>query len=460
MAKIVDGMPQPKSHIKTLAKIGYNFNSAISDIIDNSITAESENINIKCPPSDNPYILIIDDGIGMKEDELLSNMRIGCKDPDDDRNLADLGRFGSGMKTASFSQARKLTVISKKKNHEICSARWDIDLIEETNSWCLEKLNQEEINSTPGFSKDLIGEEGTILIWEKLNFLKSNDRLEIESIIDDQISGLINHVSLYFHKFLNKAKFNIYIQGNPIMATDPFMTSFKGYQSGKTELFYVRSAEGRQTCEIKVHTLPHHENLTKEEIRRYGGMDEIYKNQGLYIYRSNRLIVAGGWMGLSRSYQLGKLARVEINVPAGLDKLWSTDVKKSSLQLPNSIKQRLKKLVSIPIEKSKRAYAYRGTKEAANNFWKINENKRENTVRYEVDVSNKELELIRESLPKDKIRSIRDYLINLSKNLPINHIYEKMSTEPKSIKQDDASMFIPSEISEKLKLELEKIWKK
>ena len=102
MAKIVDGMPQPKSHIKTLAKIGYNFNSAISDIIDNSITAEAENINIKCPPSDNPYILIIDDGIGMKEDELLSNMRIGCKDPDDDRNLADLGRFGSGMKTASF----------------------------------------------------------------------------------------------------------------------------------------------------------------------------------------------------------------------------------------------------------------------------------------------------------------------------------------------------------------------
>ena len=81
-------------------------------------------------------------------------------------------------------------------------------------------------------------------------------------------------------------------------------------------------------------------------------------------------------------------------------------------------------------------------------------------MRYEVDVSNKELELIRESLPKDKIRSIRDYLINLSKNLPINHIYEKMSTEPKSIKQDDASMFIPSEISEKLKLELEKIWKK
>ena len=219
------------------------------------------------------------------------------------------------------------------------------------------------------------------------------------------------------------------------------MTTLKGYQCLERVKYLTLKLMRAGTCDIKVHVLPHHENLTKEEIRKYGGMDEIYKNQGLYIYRSNRLIIAGGWMGLSRSYQLGKLARIEINVPSGLDKLWATDVKKSSLQLPNSIRQRLKKLVSIPIKKSTRAYTYRGTKEVANDFWRINENKRENTISYEIDVSNPELEAFK-FISADKISSLRDYLVSLSRNLPINHIYEKMSTEPKSINQNDADTFI------------------
>ena len=148
MPEIVDGMPQPKSHIKTLTKIGYDLNSAISDIIDNSITASAREINIKCPPSDDPYVLISDDGHGMDLQELLENMKIGCKDPDEERELHDLGRFGSGMKTASFSQARKMTVITKKKDSDIAAARWDIDLIEETNSWCLEKLDLKDIETS------------------------------------------------------------------------------------------------------------------------------------------------------------------------------------------------------------------------------------------------------------------------------------------------------------------------
>jgi hypothetical protein len=460
MPEIVDGMPQPKSHIKTLTKIGYDLNSAISDIIDNSITALASEINIKCPPSDNPYVLISDDGHGMDLQELLENMKIGCKDPDDDRELHDLGRFGSGMKTASFSQARKMTVITKKKDADIAAARWDIDLIEETNSWCLEKLDLNDVQDLPGFDKSLLAKQGTIIIWENLHFIKSNDHAELENIIDENMANLIKHISLHFHKFLKKEKFKIKVQGNEVVAIDPFMTSFKGYQSGKSEIFNIKTNQGRLTCEIKVHVLPHHENLTKEEIKQYGGMDEIYKNQGLYIYRSNRLIIAGGWMGLSRSYQLGKLARIEINVPSGLDKLWATDVKKSSLQLPNSIRQRLKKLVTIPIKKSTRAYTYRGTKEVANDFWRINENKRENTISYEIDVSNPELESLRNSLSSEKVSSLRDYLVSLSKNLPINHIYERMSTEPKSINQEDADTFIPEELAEKLKTELELIWRK
>ena len=107
-----DMSPEPKSHIKTLMRIGYDFNSAIADIIDNSITAKATKISITCPSeTDNPFLSIVDNGIGMEPEELIQNMRIGCKDPNEKREAGDLGRFGSGMKTASFSHARKLTVI-------------------------------------------------------------------------------------------------------------------------------------------------------------------------------------------------------------------------------------------------------------------------------------------------------------------------------------------------------------
>ena len=117
----ISAAPEPKNHIKTLMRIGYDFNSAIADILDNSITAESTeiDINVKFNETD-PLLLISDNGHGMTEDELLENMKVSCKDPDESREIGDLGRFGSGMKTASFSHARKLTVISKNPKSKIC----------------------------------------------------------------------------------------------------------------------------------------------------------------------------------------------------------------------------------------------------------------------------------------------------------------------------------------------------
>ena len=130
MSYFADASPDPKSHIKTLMRIGYTMPSAISDIIDNSLTANASNISIYSLPSlAEPNISILDDGDGMSPQELIHNMKIGCKDPSDERLRGDLGRFGSGMKTASFSQARRLTVFSKRQGHPICAAVWDIDQI-------------------------------------------------------------------------------------------------------------------------------------------------------------------------------------------------------------------------------------------------------------------------------------------------------------------------------------------
>ena len=140
--------PRPKNEIKTLRKIGYTLETSIADILDNSIASGAKNIRIDIPISDSeePYISITDDGIGMTKKELISNMRLGCKDPDDEREPGDLGRFGSGMKTASFSQARKLVVISKAKGKEVNAAIWDIDRIIRKDKWILQVITGKELS--------------------------------------------------------------------------------------------------------------------------------------------------------------------------------------------------------------------------------------------------------------------------------------------------------------------------
>ena len=82
MSRVENLSPDPKSHVKTLMRIGYNMSSAVADILDNSIAAQSKTIEIYSPPGlDNPLLSILDDGYGMDAEELIENMRIGCKDP-------------------------------------------------------------------------------------------------------------------------------------------------------------------------------------------------------------------------------------------------------------------------------------------------------------------------------------------------------------------------------------------
>ena len=447
-----DMSPEPKSHIKTLMRIGYDFNSAIADIIDNSITAKAKKINIICPPeNDNPFLSIVDNGIGMEPEELIQNMRIGCKDPNQKREAGDLGRFGSGMKTASFSHARRLTVISHKKGKKIAAACWDIDEIEEKNAWCLRELNEKDIKDLEHLDKELIKGVGTQLIWEKIKKFEETDHNNSKNSIETSMVDLNKYLALHFHKFLQGPnKINIYVQKLKVEPVDPFLTTKKGYQEGPTDETFVKGGK----LQIKSHTLPHHSNLTQSEIDSIGGMEEIYKGQGLYIYRENRLIIAGGWMGLSRTYQLGKLARIEINIPSGLDDDWSTDVKKSSLQLPQKIKNRLKNLIQQPIKKSKRTYNFRGKKEEAGEYWKIIETRDKNTI-YQIDTGNNELIKIAKETPKKNISNLKEYLKNLAKNLPINHIHSKVSSDPKSIKQDDVIF----EFSEKQLKEIKELMK-
>tara|TARA_B100000482_G_C12389978_1_gene212620 strand:- start:88 stop:573 length:486 start_codon:yes stop_codon:yes gene_type:complete len=159
-------------------------------------------------------------------------------------------------------------------------------------------------------------------------------------------------------------------------------------------------------------------------------------------------------MGISNTNILGNLARVEINIPASLDDEWSTDVKKSSMQLPTKVKTVLRRIGRVPVESSKKEHKYKGKVEIANQYWEIIEDKVEKTIKYHVALNNSELNTLTADLTKEKKRNLKSFLQNLSKNLPYYHIFQKHAENPRGIKQDEIDLDALIDVSS----ELDELW--
>jgi len=435
MSRKVDASPPPKHHIEALSKIGYNFNTAVADIVDNSVSAKSKNIQIEFYQIDDVAIFFIaDDGVGMAEPELISNMSIGCKDPTDARSSGDLGRFGAGLKTASFSQADVLSVISKTKSSSVAAAVWDKAVVAECG-WMLEVLDEPEIQKIiPNNHSDF--EQGTIVRWDNIwaiqELLHSPDK---QLQIDELCVKLHSYLGLYFHRFLSKPhSISIKINNRPVVAIDPFMRNIKGSEElASTSL--RGGKHGKDRLVITAYRLPFFTNMTKSQLDLYGGEASIRQNQGLYVYREERPIVAGGWMGLQKNLNLAGLARIQVDIPASLDEEWSTDVKKSSLQIPQKVKSQIRRLISKPVAASRGAYVYRGKQEVENHFWLIIHDERNDRITYQIDSKNSNLRGVTEQLDSSGKRQLAQYLLSLAATIPVNHIYAAMGNSLKSISQ-------------------------
>ena len=126
------------------------------------------------PAGEGRRVGVLDDGSGMSMDTLLDALRWGSRNPADERAPDDLGRFGIGLKTAAFSQCRRLT-IATRKDGDTNAAVWDLDLIAEENDWIVEILD--DISELPWV--DQIPDHGTLVILEKLDRFV-NDILSIK----------------------------------------------------------------------------------------------------------------------------------------------------------------------------------------------------------------------------------------------------------------------------------------
>mgnify|MGYP005857447235 FL=1 len=160
-----DATPRASALIESLRDIGYSLPTALSDIIDNSVTGGASAVRIHADTlTDDPTIAIVDDGAGMDRDALVEALRPGSRNPREKRADNDLGRFGLGLKSASFSQCRRLTVLSRQGG-VLSGARWDLDEVAETDRWEISVIEDE--TGIPHC--DLLRGDGTMVLWEKLD---------------------------------------------------------------------------------------------------------------------------------------------------------------------------------------------------------------------------------------------------------------------------------------------------
>jgi hypothetical protein len=345
--------------MQSLRAVGYTTAAALADLIDNSVAAKSELVAIRFGPTPESMVAVIDNGEGMDGDELIRSMRFGSKDPRELRTGMDLGRFGLGLKTASLSQCRRLTVASLKLGN-LSIAEWDLDECERRNAWWLATPDASAV--PPELLKTLNEQgQGTAVIWRKLDRMLEAGPPDVQRALDQVMDGVADHLAMVFHRFLagEFAKhFDITVNNRSLPRFDPFLEGHARGQTLHSESFKI---EGHAVV-VSPFVLPFPSRLQSADMDRAGGREGLKTGHGFYVYRGGRLVVPGGWFRIVPSDELIRLARVRVDVPVELDHLWKVDIRKTVAEPPAALRPELKRIVGAVTLRSRRVYTHKGTR--------------------------------------------------------------------------------------------------
>lgn len=436
--RTADATPHASSLIQSLRDIGYSCETALADIIDNAITAGARNIEVLSDVGGaEPAIGILDDGSGMSLDELVEAMRPGSRNPLADRAEHDLGRFGLGLKSASFSQCKKLTVVTRKEGI-FSGATWDLDEVAETNRW--EIALHEDAEIIPW--ADRLEANGTLVIWRALDRLSGNieyDSQKRTTYINQALATAERHIRLVFHRFMSEGRSPLVISlnGRKLDPIDPFGTRFPTHQCDRPDSLELKNG----SVEFQCFTLPHHKSISKASWDDLGGSEGHLRSQGFYVYRGRRLIIAGSWLGLARQTELTKLCRIRVDIPNTMDSDWKIDVKKASAQLPPQVRERMRLLVERLTQTSKRTYRRRGQKLVDSEYMPIWQRvQRDGAIIYRPDPAHPVFADFAAHLPMELQADFSNLIGLIGSSVPIASLHSDFAGSAEDLVADEADM--------------------
>lgn len=419
-----EAVPEADSMIETFRAIGYTLETAVADIIDNSITAGAKNVWIRrIWDGDQSSICIKDDGHGMDSNECIQAMRPGSKNPLSQRDSYDLGRFGLGLKTASFSQCRKLSLISKRKGMKCATWTWDLDYVGESKKW-------EVLDWYPqAYSKILDDIKcGTAVVWTELDRIITEgtepDDENARQKFSDALSIVRKHIAMVFHRFIEDGDVKIYWGEDEIEPWDPFCL-----KEDKTQTFPDEDVSFLdEVVNIKGYILPHKDDFSNEsaykEAEGIGGYPAM---QGFYVYRGKRLLLAGDWLGLFRKEEHYKLVRIQVDLPNTLDTQWQIDIKKSTAIPPVSCREFLRSYAQKVRSQGVEVFRHKGRiiqHRAGRKFQELwNEKKEGNHISFVVNRKHEFVVSLKEFAQVEPSKAIDLLLTFVEESIPTRSIY-------------------------------------
>ena len=437
--------PNPEFLIKSIAEQGYSLETALADLMDNSITANATRIEVLTKIDEEPFTLFLsDNGDGMSLESLKRNMQFPSKSPEATREINDLGRFGLGLKTASFSQTRCFTVISRKKGSEIFSGlTWDVNHLKNSGKWEIiinseneikeiletyNKISDAHLNNSKDFMPN------TIIVWKGLykfeNFLDiKNKQQALKQEITDTTS---EYLSIVFHKFMERQtnKVDIRINNTIVKPFNPFPID----NSSLRALEPLQKEFGQDIVKIQGFVLPNTSiKETKENTNPWTPINKsLMDMEGLYIYRADRLILFGGWNGLIKKMPRLQLGRLKIDIGNKVDHLFHLNVAKSQINIPHDLKNSfLRAIVDLKTEAQKeyfnhglKTFTQRPSQHSSELFYKTATNK---GVLLRINDEFPLLKSLKSSLDNEQ-KAVLNFILKMSSNL-INKVRQVDNVE-------------------------------
>lgn len=354
--------PGAAALVEALRAVGYDACTAIADLIDNSITAGAQNVWLRFEwVGEDSFMVLLDDGKGMNATELHAAMRPGSRNPLEERAAGDLGRFGLGLKTASFSQARRLTVATRRQGAPVVVRCWDLDHVGKTDAW--ELLTEARPDSRPRIEAVQQIAHGTLVLWECMDRVAARTRVAdpaAHAQFLDMVNRVEAHLGMVFHRFLegDDPRLRIYINGKTdehhrVRPWDPF--EFFDYESPEETIRYASGV-----ARVVGYVIKHKDRLSEAEDRRAAGPGGWNGQQGFYAYRNDRMLLAGSWLGLGLGREEHhKLARLSLDLPNAADAEWGIDIKKATTHPPPGVRVHLRRLAESMRARARRVYARR-----------------------------------------------------------------------------------------------------
>ncbi|HSH39890.1 MAG TPA: ATP-binding protein [Chthoniobacterales bacterium] len=366
MSERMELLPDPVRMVEGLRDTGYQFNTAVADVVDNSVAAEASFVEIELMMDfkGNITLAIYDDGIGMDRAALINAMKYGSKPRP---SAASLGKFGLGLKTASTAFCRKLVVISRDSaSAPLLRAVWDLDHVRDEKKWEL-IIDEPTAKQREAFARVIGDRRGTMVLWEKVDrLLRNYDNLggaPAQNALKKIRDSLKHHLRTVYERFLDVADprarhVTMKLNGEDVLPWDPFCraeSELVSDEAPEVDLPGGGSAEFR----LKAYVLPRKEEFSSDEAAKNARISN--PNQGIYIYRENRLIHGPDWLSMFTKEPHFSLLRAEFSFDHQLDDAFQIDIKKSQILLNEALYDHIVDFLTPPRRAAEQAYR-RGTK--------------------------------------------------------------------------------------------------